>query len=96
MAPPREEAQAESNILTKEDISKNTPVTKNVPRASKKGSAKLEKISSPKKEETTLKISALISPLAKANLEKYSKEYGYKKLSPFLNDLLEHLDAYLD
>ncbi len=58
--------------------------------------SKLKKPKNIKKDETIHKISALISTDAKNNLEKYAKMYGYKKLSPFINDLFEHLDAYMD
>ena len=45
--------------------------------------------------EKNTKMSIVVSDLAKSNVEKYAKLYGYKKLSPFLNDLFENLDAYL-
>lgn len=61
-----------------------------------KPSTKLKRPESLNNDDTTYKISALISPKAKDNLEKYAKLYGYKKLSPFINDLFERLDAYMD
>ena len=64
--------------------------------AKKSQKSKLMRPLDPEKVENTCKISAIISEDAKHNLEKYAKLYGYKKLSPFLNDLLERLDLYLD
>ena len=64
--------------------------------AKKSQKSKLLRPLDPEKVENTCKISAIISEDAKHNLEKYAKLYGYKKLSPFLNDLLERLDLYLD
>lgn len=64
--------------------------------AAPKTKAKLQKPEDPEKDETIHKISALISTQAKENLEKFAKMYGYKKISPFINDLFEHLDAYMD
>ena len=51
-----------------------------------------------KKEELPglYKISCILTEKAKENLDKYAAMYGYRKISPFVNDLLEHLDAYLD
>ena len=58
--------------------------------------SKLRRPDDPQYESATCKISAIISEEARANLEKYSHLYGYKKMSPFLNDLLERLDLYMD
>ncbi|MCR5099589.1 MAG: hypothetical protein K6B14_11690 [Lachnospiraceae bacterium] len=61
-----------------------------------KSKSKLKRPDNPDREDNICKISANISEEAKKNLEKYAKIYGYKKLSPFLNDLLERLDLYMD
>lgn len=57
-------------------------------------SSKLEKM--PLDDGERYHLSIYITNKAKKNLEKYSKEYGYRKMSPFVCDLLENLDAYLD
>ena len=41
------------------------------------------------------RVSCIISDRAKRNLDKYAELYGYEKKGPFINALLEHLDAYL-
>ena len=93
-------AEAEStakNESAKLSQKEEPPAAKPVitkPSDSKK--SKLKRPDDPDKEVETCKISAIISAEAKANLERYSKLYGYKKMSPFLNDLLERLDLYMD
>ena len=85
--------KSESSTAAKtKESSKSKPVAKK----QKSASTKLQRPENPDKDETIYKISALISGQAKENLEKYAKLYGYKKISPFINDLFEHLDAYMD
>lgn len=83
-------------VETKANLSqiktKNKPSTNSKEHVAKK----LKKPARMLIDESTVKISAIISPLAKENLEKYAKLYGYKKLSPFINELFENLDAYMD
>ena len=74
----------------------DTPVIEAPEKPVSKGKTKLKRPDDPEREDNICKISANISEEAKRNLEKYAKLYGYKKLSPFLNDLLERLDLYMD
>lgn len=73
---------------------KTEPRPKNL--SSSHVSKKLKRPSGLLTDDSTVKISAIISVLAKENLEKYAKLYGYKKLSPFINELFENLDAYME
>ena len=99
------EAQPESAKLSQESTSTETANTDKKPSLAannekpmeKPGKrSKLKRPDNPNSDEEMCKISANISVEAKANLEKYAKIYGYKKMSPFLNDILERLDLYLD
>ena len=88
-------SQDSTNTQTADKPEKPAPVaTAKAPLTGKK--TKLQRPADPNRQEETCKISAIISVEAKANLEKYAKLYGYKKLSPFLNDILERLDLYMD
>ena len=78
------------------DIGEAKKSTDTTSKPASKGKSKLKRPDEPGKEDNICKISANISEEAKRNLEKYAKLYGYKKLSPFLNDLLERLDLYMD
>ena len=99
------ETQPESAKLSQESTSAETDNTDKKPSLAtnnekptvKPGKrSKLKRPDNPNSDEEMCKISANISVEAKANLEKYAKIYGYKKMSPFLNDILERLDLYLD
>ena len=99
------ETQPESAKLSQESTSVETENTdkkpslaanKEKPTVKPGKRSKLKRPDTPNSDEEMCKISANISVEAKANLEKYAKIYGYKKMSPFLNDILERLDLYLD
>lgn len=95
--PKEKEESVDKKVVTTNSSTVEVKVKQKSP--AKKGSeknSKLVKPENPDKVSETHKISALISTEAKENLEKYAKIYGYKKISPFINDLFEHLDAYLD
>lgn len=85
---------SQESTIKEQSVQKAAEPAKTMTKSEKR--TKLQRPDDPNRQEETCKISAIISAEAKANLEKYAKLYGYKKLSPFLNDILERLDLYLD